>query len=376
MQRFHTWSIIGLVLVGIGLGNPSGAGERTEVELSHQETIAPGGFVRVENLLGSITVTPSMDRRTLAVKARVVAEGDSVEATRELAASVRLRREEGVDGPTLHVDFPVDNYTAFRPPRSDAPGLVSRWITPLLSKSTVAAEYGGELVEVGQIRGATALAVHIEIQLPLEIRSEFQQIAGSISCTGLRGEIALESANGNLELRQIYGSLSARTGSGKLQVWKFHGESFNVQSSSGDIELNDVRAAETRLRTASGSILGDVLGGKSLLARTASGEVRLEDVQSTVLDLETGTGSVNLASHLKLLRQAAIRSESGDVTLRVSPRASFDIRTETANGSTKVKGFDLDLDEPSENGAHLVRGRKGSDLRIATVKGDVVVKPR
>ncbi len=365
-----------VVLSLCGLSLPVQAAESFELTLTHEENVAVGAFVGVENLLGSITVGPGMNGRRLSVEVRVVAEAPTRGEARDLARTVRLRRDDAAGGATHHVVFPVDRYTAFRPPRSETARRVVRWITPLLRKSTVAAEYDDRLVEVGRARGATALAVHVKIGLPLDVRSSFRQIAGSVTVEGLRGDVALESVNGDLDARQIYGDLVARTGSGALRVWKFHGKRFDVRSSSGDIALTDIRADEARVTSASGWIRGQTLGGASIYIGSDSGDMELVDVESNVFDIETVNGKVDLTPRLDRVREGSIRTASGDVTLRVGELSSFDLEAETGNGSATFRGVKLDLDDFRDDGGHFVRGRKGSRLRVATGGGDLVVRLR
>jgi len=354
---------------------PAGAGESAERTLTHAETPATGATVRLENLLGSIQVMPGGPGEPLRVEARVVAEAESREQAGALADEVTLAREDRDGVLAIRVSYPVERRTAFRLPRSERDGLYSKWVAPLVRRNSVSAEYGGRLVEIGDAKGAAALAVHLKVTLPLDLGAEIKQYVGAIRCSGLRGSLDLEIVEGEASAEQIYGDLRARTGGGELRVWKYRGDSFDLQTGSGRIELTDIDARRLHLTTGSGAIRGSVIHAAALVARTESGDVHLEELEPNRFEISTGSGDVDLASLLTRTSEGSIRTASGDVTLRVGRMAPFDLRAGAGSDAVKTQGVSLELLEESEDGAHFRRRGGGPALRVDTGgKGKVLVR--
>jgi hypothetical protein len=351
------------------------AGESAERTLNHEEQPVAGAAVRLENLLGSIQVMPGAAGGPLRIEARIVAEADSREEAAALADSITLTREERDGELAIRVTYPVEGHPAYRLPRAERDGLYSKWVAPLVRRDSVSAEYGGSLVEIGDAKGAAALAVHVKVTLPLDRDASFKQYVGSIRCSGLRGALNLEIVEGEAAAEQIYGDLRARTGGGELRVWKYRGESFDLQTGSGRIDLTDITAERLRLTTGSGSIRGDGIKAVALAVRTASGNVALEELDPTLFEVNTGSGDVDLASLLTRTREGAIHTESGDVTLRVGSMTPFDLQACAGSGAVKTRGISLELVEEGEDGAHFRRRSGGPALRVETGgKGKVLVR--
>jgi len=350
------------------------AGERFEKQLELESTLAEGGLLRVENLLGSITIHGGGDPGTILIEGRAVIEaGDSIQA-RELADSVRLVPDANSEGTTIHVAYPVERHTAFRLPRSEVDGLMSKWITPLVRKKTVAVQYGGRSVEISRGNRAAAMAVHLDVTVPFDIRSSFRQIVGSIGGSALRGEMLLEIVEGSVLVEQVYGSLEARTGGGEISITSFRGERLAVQTGSGRVSLVEAHAVETSLRTGSGTVVGRDIVSDSLELASDSGNIELTNVEPVRFDVDLGSGWIDLATKLMKTKEANIRSRSGDVTLRVGRLSSFDILAVAGPKKVKARGLSVEWMPEGEGEFRLVRGRQGAAMRIATQTGDVIVK--
>jgi hypothetical protein len=361
----------------LGVVTAAGAAhERVEKTLLLEESVSAQELVELENLLGSVTLRGGGDPGQVKVEARVVAEADTAEQAQSLADSIRLERRDGDDGALLHVSFPVDDHTAFRMPREERNNRIARWVEPLLkkfNKTTVAAVYDGRTVQVGQSKGAMALAVHVSVVLPHGVHSSVRQFMGSVDCDRLRGDLVIENVEGHVELGRVYGKLDARTGAGDLTVLSFRGERANIQTSSGTIEMVDIAADELSLRTGSGPIRGREIKSDALTVDAQSGEVELGELDSRRLHVTSGSGDVDLDTMLQRTREATIRSGSGDVTLRVGTLAPFDLEARSESGSVKADGpFEVAQQEKTE--ATIRRGTGGAALDVATTSGAVVLK--
>jgi len=375
MNPRHTWLACGALVALLVCAPSAGAAETIEKTLSHAENPRAGVTVSLANLLGSIQVMPASPGEPLRIEARVVAEAETREQADTLAASITLTREERDGLLAIGVAYPVDRRTAFRLPRSERDGLYSKWVAPLVRRNSVSVEYGGRMVEIGDAKGAAAVAVHLKVTLPLGQDATLKQYVGAIRCSGLRGNLSLEIVDGEAAAEQVYGNLRARTGSGELRAWKYRGDSFDLQTGAGRIELIDVDAQSLRLATDSGSIHGSGIKVAALAVETMSGDVQLQELESASFEVATGSGDVDLASLLTHTSEGSIRTDSGDVTLRVGKLAPFDLRAVAGAGVVKAQGLSLELLEEDESGAHFRRRGGGPRLRVDTgAKGKVLVR--
>ena len=346
--------------------------ERAERPLSFAADLSAGHALRVENLLGSIEIRGGGEEDQILIEGHVAVEAETAEAANALADAFRIAAD---DSGTLRVVFPVERHTVYRLPRSEADGLVSRWVTPLVRRNTVSVEYDGATVEIGKSKGALAVVVHLTVTVPLDVRASFKQAVGTIDARASRGSLELEIVQGRIHARQLFGKLAARAGGGNVTVSSFQGQELSVRSSSGDIELLDVRADKVLLQTASGRIYGQGLRADNVSIDSNTGDVRLDEFDPTACEVRTGSGAVDLGIRLKYTREASIYSTSGDVTLRVGKMAYFDLMTETGSGAIKSKGVSLELVEQEDRVARYRRGGGGADLKITADSGDILVRP-
>jgi hypothetical protein len=369
-------SILATLLVVLGPGPASARGpERHETTWTDEEPLSGASGFRLENLLGSVEVRGGGAPGVVRIEARVIAEAETEEQARELAGAVRLERVGDEGGPHLRVGYPVDSHASFRLPK-DGQGMISRWLTPLLRKKTVAALYAGRTVQLGQSKGAVGLAVHLSVTVPHDLRTSVRQFMGSVDCELVRGDLEIENVEGKVTTGRIYGNLSARTGGGDVSVLTAKGGLVEVQTRSGGMELVDVTADELRLHTESGRIEGRKLQADALNVDADSGAVELDELDGRQLAVATGSGDIVVGARLQRTREGSIRSGSGDVRLTVGGVAPFDLRARSDSGSVKAQGTAFEIAQSDKNTASVSRGSGGADLEVHTGSGAVVLLSR
>jgi len=369
---------VSLALLGLSLAlaaPSSHAAERVEKKLDLAQPLARGGKLHVENLLGSLVVRGDRTGGRVVVSARVVVEAETWAEANAIADAFTLAPTTEGGTTSIRVTYPVDRFTAFKLPRGEKTGLVAKWVTPLIQKTTVAAQYGGRSVEVGSGRGAAAVAVYLEVLVPLEIEASLRQTVGTLQAVGVRGKFDLEVVEGEILAEQVYGTLSTRTGGGNVVVRKFSGKGIELQTASGRLELLEVSADEARVRTGSGSIDGSGITTAALHVESGTGGVRFADLDAVAFDVASGSGLVDLGLRITRTREASVRTDSGNVVLRVNPTTPFALHAESDTGSVQHKDVAAEVLDLEKNRVHLQRGSGGAELRITSSKGDVLVRP-
>ncbi len=371
-----TRSRLVLHLFGLTLAlAPALAAERVEKTLDLTQPLARGAKLNVENLVGAIVVRGDRTGGRAVAHARVVVEAETWTEAKAIADSFALTPSTEGGTTSIRVSYPVDRFSAFKLPRGEKSGIMAKWVTPLIHKTTVVAQYGGRSVEVGSAKGAAAVAVYLEVEVPLEIEATLRQTVGTVQAVGVRGKFTLEVVEGQIVAEQVYGTLATRTGGGDVVVRKFTGPGIDMQTASGRLELVDVRADETRVRSGSGEIGGSAITTKALHIESGTGEVRLAELDAVALDVASGSGLVDLGVRITRTRQVTVKTDTGDVVLRVSPTTPFALLAESGEGSVQHKDVAAEVLDLDKNRVQLKRGKGGADFRVTSTKGDVLVRP-
>lgn len=171
--------------------------------------------------------------------------------------------------------------------------------------------------------------------------------------------VELTSASGDLQVRDIGGSVRLRTASGDAKVKR--ASNVEAQLVSGDITVENV-TGEVRLRTVSGNAVVTQNGAASKL-----------EFGTTSGDLEW-TGACNGSCRIEA------RTTSGDVKLQMPQTSSFDLRYLTHSGdlSDDLKMQTIDS-SPSRSGAGSVHARYGKSegiIEVQTFSGDLHIARR
>jgi DUF4097 and DUF4098 domain-containing protein YvlB len=126
---------------------------------------------------------------------------------------------------------------------------------------------------------------------------------------------------------------------------------------------------ELSINTGSGGVIGSELQAGVIRIDTGSGDIELTAVTSPVLTLETGSGRV--AAELRgPVRELAVTTGSGDVSVRAPASLAAEVEIETASGGIE-SDFPLQVTRHSRD--HVV-GRIGAGtgrVAIETGSGDV-----
>jgi hypothetical protein len=366
--------LVPLLAILVVASGPSRALESADRTLALERAFRDGETLVVENLLGSVRVVPAESPGSVRIEAHIVAEAKTAEQARDLVESIRLepRADGGVT--RFHVEFPVERFGSFRPPKAGVKGMLSRWTAPIIRNSSTV-EYDDRLVQVGAERKGTGLAVHLTVTLPYGLKTSIRQSVGTIQGRALRGRLRLETVDGDITVERCVGVLHAESSRGAVSVRSFQGDELEIRTERGDMELVDVRADRARLHSDVGAIRGSRVTAGELVIENASGDVKLGAVEPTTAKVTTGSGKVDLASYLKHLRDAVIRTATGDVTLRVGELTHFDLLAESKSGSVKTMGMTLDVLGQEGAASRLQHGRGGSELRVSAPAGSVTVRP-
>jgi hypothetical protein len=163
--------------------------------------------------------------------------------------------------------------------------------------------------------------------------------------------ISASSGSGDVEIQDVGASLKADTASGSVRARGIHGPA-NIQTGSGDIELQQTISADVRAQTGSGSIRINGMNG-GLHAGTGSGDIEINGQPSQDWKLETGSGTVHL---------------------NVGSSSKFNVNAETGSGSIHIEQpFTMQGDINRHHVNAAVNGG-GPIIKAETGSGDIQIR--
>jgi DUF4097 and DUF4098 domain-containing protein YvlB len=231
-------------------------------------------------------------------------------------------------------------------------------------------------VRIGKTRGSLGLAVHLVVTIPDGSTASFDLGAGSIRIARVRGKIRARVGHGRLLAEQAYGTLELGAEGADVTLRTFRGESLRVATSTGNVSLIDADAKSTSITTGSGGCEATGLTGGSVHAATGEGDLFLSGLEAEKYELSTTSGNLTVLTNLDRVKEALLKTGSGDVLVRVGRNAPFRLEVATATGAIRAEGESLKMTSPSKTEATVERGSGGVEIRVETGSGSVRVAPR
>jgi len=179
----------------------------------------------------------------------------------------------------------------------------------------------------------------VTVETPAQLTLQAQTSDGSVSLTGLQGELGLTSGDGDVTLDRVSGNLHVRSGDGHVKITNAEG---------------------------------------ALEARTSDGNLSVDGTFHVIaLHTSDGTLDLNLRQGTKLTEASTIQSSDGSVTLHVPQSFAADLDVHTSDGHVDC-ALPLTMDHYRSSGGdgHELHGKLnggGAPLTIHTSDGSVKI---
>lgn len=264
------WLIISLLILAVIFGGLAAAGVLLTHEVNASRTVNVGSAPRLvlTSRVGSVRITSGLEGRiSVVMHQRMFVGNDN---------PIPVRFELSPDGNTLTIT-------------TDQSGRI-----------------GLNLYDTG---------IDFDIVAPTDTALNIHTESGSISASGIQGQMTLVTSSGDV---------STDGGSGQV----------TLTTTSGDITATDV-SGQIVLSASSGSITAENASGNLVLS-TTSGDVTATSVASTAdSSFETSSGEITYSGTLAPGTHTQFQTTSGDVHLTLPHDAAFQVRASTADGSIK-----------------------------------------
>jgi len=194
----------------------------------------------------------------------------------------------------------------------------------------------------GLSRSGTA---HFEAVLP----ESFDGIVTVIGSSNDIAEMDVENSSGNLSINDIRGEeVSLKVSSGDIAVGRIEGLKVYIESFSGRIAIENLQASDAmEVSASSGRITGRRIAGNQVVFNSSSANISLE-----ILEAE----------------DAAINVSSGDVQLDTVTAETLVIKL--SSGDLEIKALDSNRTEINTSGKTLIKSGRG-EIILEGSSGDV-----
>jgi hypothetical protein len=156
----------------------------------------------------------------------------------------------------------------------------------------------------------SAVKLDLVIRAPRAVRVEATSIAGALELANLDNGGDLDTASGQIVVRNVAGAVVTHSVSGLTSLTQVFG-AVDAQTLAAAIEL-------------------DSIGGERLVAAATEGRIAARRVRSRSVELTTVRGSIVLEGELPLHGRMVVASLRGDVAVRVRASGAVAIRARGA----------------------------------------------
>lgn len=361
---------------------------------------ADGQTLTIDNLVGEVDVRPA-DGNPKIVATVYAGAADKARAE-ALAKRIDVTLKPGADGPRVHVDYPLSDYTTYvyhvpSSGKSDGQNDDSSLMNGVAAFFRVFWGGGGSShvvyddadvhVTGKPSSGAADVHVDLRIELPRGMSIAVDNRVGPVTARSIAGKARLRVAQGPISVRDMGGAVDIQAGSGHVNVQGDRGD-VTIATGSGDVAAEDI-AGTVDTKQGSGDFDGRNLRG-GLTGKAGSGDFKLDGLQGSLklrlgsgdvdvshisriesVDVRSGSGDISLAGDLAGLTGLSIASGSGDVRLQTPAVPPLRLSAETQSGDIDVQWPGAGDVSSSKGEYQAVFGTGQGKGRIVTGSGDI-----
>ncbi len=333
------------------------AGKRYQYEYQKIMSVEPPVAVTITNPNGTVTVETNTENKL------------RIDGVKNVYAESKEEAEFIAD----HIQFDV----------SDAEGHIV--IEPrFLTIREQSSSFWQKLLGTGEesIQGS----VDLVISVPSDCHVDVYDPAGTVSVSGLRGQVKIAARSGAVLVQDILGPVTLETSSGPVSLKDIEGRA-EVKANGAEVSFYSING-NLEIRNSSGRITGEYVigdvtavqsGGDIDLAhvegdirlKTTSGRVKVEQ-DFGALDVSTETGDIEIVTELNSAKDYFVETISGSIRFLVPEASSGDVKLEA--GSCEIDAqIPIAIDSFSRTRISGRFGGGGPKISLATMSGGITL---
>jgi hypothetical protein len=213
--------------------------------------------------------------------------------------------------------------------------------------------------------------VDFVVTVPYNTSVEVNGSTGEVNVTGVQGLVIIDNKFGDVTVKQLDGSLNAKTNSGAMDVTSVSAGAANVDvySGFGSISMNQVSGAVVTAESNSGKLeLQNVRSSKDMSLSSDFGNVKFDNGSAASLTVSTKSGSIELTS-VNVNGALIVKNDFGEINLEQVDAKSYDLQTNS--GSITVDGAQGPLKATTGFGNITVTNAENVTLQLNTKSGSI-----
>ncbi len=210
------------------------------------------------------------------------------------------------------------------------------------------------------------------ITVPREMQTTVKVKFGKIDLKGTEGDADLESAFGDITVENVKGALTVTTESGGVLTKSISAgtENISLRSGFGNLTLEKMSSGDLHVESESGTIeLDDVRASDEMELFTKFGSVRFEKGSADKLTVTTESGKVELTT-LQISETLKVIDKFGNISLKQVDSKSYDLDTDS--GAIEVDGVSHTLKAHSGFGSITIKNGENATIDLDTESGTVI----
>jgi DUF4097 and DUF4098 domain-containing protein YvlB len=201
---------------------------------------------------------------------------------------------------------------------------------------------------------------NLTLHVPKNAHLVVDTVSAGITVKGVRGEQKLQSVSGEVETQAFDAAVTATAVSGEVMV-------------SGNGGKAEVSAENVSGTTTVGGIRGNFHG------EVVSGELRATIAAAERIELNSVSGDIDINAELTPTSRVAMESVSGTLTLRLKPPVNADFDIESFSGDIEncfgQKARDTSKYTPGSE-LNFTQGSGGARVEMQTLSGEISICDR
>ncbi len=183
--------------------------------------------------------------------------------------------------------------------------------------------------------------------------------------------INVETASGDIDVEDVSaGTFTVRAASGSVEIEDVtvFGE-ISLRASSGSVEADNVTASRIDLNSSSGKISIEDSECEFLYGKTASGGISAKEILVDSFEISSSSGGISLSLLNEPKAESEISSSSGKINLRIPRAAAFSVSVSSVSGnfSDKING---DTFRPRGE-FHSDYNGGGAEIKLSSTSGGI-----
>jgi DUF4097 and DUF4098 domain-containing protein YvlB len=209
------------------------------------------------------------------------------------------------------------------------------------------------------------------ITIPSKATIDVNTGFGDVSVSDINGDVNIVNNFGQVTVLNIEGGLAADSKSGQVDATSINAGEENIELSSGfgTVSLERASGKDITLNSNSGVLkMNDVRASGNMKMSTDFGDISWSTGLAKLLDVETKSGKVTL-DKITLDAALTVKSDFGEVSLEQVQATSYDLQTNS--GSITVDGASGKVKAHSGFGSVTVKNADSVTLDLNTQSGPV-----